>query len=76
MSNDEAGSKKMDLGEEHKGEIWHEITGNIQQEITLDEKGSGEFSVNTRNIAVWIKELKWKSIPKERKDLVYPCSSK
>ena len=67
----------MDLGEEHKGEIWHEITGNIQQEITLDEKGSGEFSVNTRNIAVWIKkELKWKSIPKERKDLVYPCSSK
>ena len=28
MSNDEAGSKKMDLGEEHKGEIWHEITGN------------------------------------------------
>ena len=56
MSNDEAGSKKMDLGEEHKGEIWHEITGNIQQEITLDEKGSGEFSVNTRNIAVWIKK--------------------
>ena len=41
---------------EHKGEIWHEITGNIQQEITLDEKGSGEFSVNTRNIAVWIKK--------------------
>ena len=56
MSNDVAGSKKMDLGEEHKGEIWHEITGNIQQEITLDEKGSGEFSVNTRNIAVWIKK--------------------
>ena len=43
MSNDEAGSKKMDLGEEHKGEIWHEITGNIQQEITLDEKEVENF---------------------------------
>lgn len=48
--------KRWIWGEEHKGEIWHEITGNIQQEITLDEKGSGEFSVNTRNIAVWIKK--------------------
>lgn len=33
----------MDLGEEHKGEIWHEITGNIQQEITLDEKEVENF---------------------------------
>lgn len=29
MFNDEVGSKKMDLGEEYKGEIWYEIIGNI-----------------------------------------------
>ena len=27
-------------------------------------------------LLLYKKELKWKSIPKERKDLVYPCSSK
>ena len=56
MSNDEAGSKKMSLGKEHKGEVWHEITGSIQDEVTLDEEGNGEFSVAARNLAVWVKK--------------------
>ena len=56
MSNDEAGSKMMNPGEEHEGEVWHEITGSIPEEVTLDEKGYGKFSVNARNIAVWIKK--------------------
>ena len=56
MSNDEAGSKIMSLGEKHKGEVWHEITGSIAEEITLDEEGNGEFSVESRNLAVWVKK--------------------
>ena len=56
MSNDEAGSKTMSLGKEHQGEVWHEITGSIPEEVTLDEEGNGEFSVAVRNIAVWIKK--------------------
>ena len=56
MSNDEAGSKTMSLGKEHQGEVWHEITGSIPEEVTLDEEGNGEFSVAARNIAVWIKK--------------------
>ena len=56
MSNDEAGSKIMSLGEKHKGEVWHEITGIISEEITLDEEGNGEFSVVSRNLAVWVKK--------------------
>ena len=56
MSNDEAGSKIMSLGEKHKGEVWHEITGSISEEITLDEEGNGEFSVESRNLAVWVKK--------------------
>lgn len=43
MSNDEAGSKIMSLGGKHKGEVWHEITGSISEEITLDEEGNGEL---------------------------------
>ena len=56
MSNDEAGSKIMSLGEKHKCEVWHEITGSISEEITLDEEGNGEFSVESRNLAVWVKK--------------------
>ena len=56
MSNDEAGNKQIELGKGHKGEIWHEITGNIQDEVTLDENGQGEFTVNARNISVWVKK--------------------
>ena len=56
MSNDEAGSKIMSLGGKHKGEVWHEITGSISEEITLDEEGNGEFSVESRNLAVWVKK--------------------
>lgn len=56
MSNDEAGSKMMSLGKEHKGEVWHEITGSIQEEVTLDAEGNGEFSVDSRNLAVWVKK--------------------
>ena len=46
----------MNLGKEHQGEVWHEITGSIPEEVTLDKEGNGEFSVATRNIAVWIKK--------------------
>ena len=46
----------MSLGEKHKNEVWHEITGSIQKEVTLDEEGNGEFSVESRNIAVWIRK--------------------
>ncbi len=55
MSNDEAGSKKVCLGEEHKGERWREMTGSIEGEVTLDDTGCGEFTVQGRNIAVWIR---------------------
>lgn len=50
MSNDEAGSKTMSLGKEHKGETWHEVTGSISHDIILDKDGKGEFSVAGRNI--------------------------
>lgn len=45
-----------DLGKKHKGEVWHEITGSIQDEVTLDDEGKGEFMVDGRNIAVWVKK--------------------
>lgn len=46
----------MCLGKEHAGEVWCEITGSIPDEVTLDKEGNGEFSVDARNLAVWVKK--------------------
>ena len=56
MSNDKAGSKAVQLGEDHAGQTWHEITGSIPDEVTLDKAGNGEFRVESRNISVWIRK--------------------
>ncbi len=58
MSNDEAGSKSICLGEGHQGEEWYEATGSIPDTVTLDENGNGEFAVQGRNLAVWIRKQK------------------
>lgn len=56
MSNDAEGSKVMNLGEEHAGETWHELTGSIKEDVVIDEEGNGEFTVSGRNLSVWIKK--------------------
>jgi len=56
MSNGENGNKVMNVGVERKGEVWREFTGNIKEEVTIDEQGNGNFTVNGRNLAVWVKK--------------------
>ncbi len=56
MSNGENGSKKMYVGQQHKGEVWHEITGNNTEEITIGEDGNAEFLVHGGKLAVWVKK--------------------
>lgn len=55
MSNSEAGTKDISFGPEHAGEVWREFTGSIADTVTLDENGTGRFSVDGRNIAVWVR---------------------
>ena len=56
LSNHTEGSKKINIGKEHAGEIWFEITENIKDEIQIDENGEAEFRVNAGNVAVWVKK--------------------
>ena len=56
ISNHLDGSKKINIGQEHANEIWHEITDNITDEITIDENGEGEFLVNAGKAVVWVKK--------------------
>ncbi|MCD7973123.1 MAG: alpha-amylase [Candidatus Azobacteroides sp.] len=56
MTNGKKGNKIMNLGTKRKGEVWYEFTGNIHEEVTIDENGNGNFSVEGGNIAVWVKK--------------------
>ncbi|WP_029903526.1 alpha-amylase [Prevotella sp. 10(H)] len=56
MSNGEEGFKTINVGENRKGEVWYEFTGNIKDEVTIDENGNGTFTVEGGNLAVWVKK--------------------
>ncbi|WP_435308660.1 alpha-amylase [Sebaldella termitidis] len=56
LSNHTEGTKKINIGKEHAGEIWYEITENIKDEIHIDDNGEAEFKVNAGKAAVWVKK--------------------
>ncbi len=56
MSTGDDGNKTMNVGAERKGEVWYEFTGNIKEEVTIDENGDGNFMVKGGNLAVWVKK--------------------
>lgn len=55
ISNGEDGEKTMSVGENRKGEVWHEITGSVKDTVTIDEEGKGRFLVKGGKLAVWVK---------------------
>lgn len=57
ISNGDDGNKVMNVGEHRKGEVWQEITGSIEQEVTIDEHGNGQFLVQGGKVAVWVRKI-------------------
>lgn len=57
ISNGEDGDKIMNVGTAHAGEVWHEITGNRPEEVTIDAEGNGKFLVHGGKLAVWVKKI-------------------
>ena len=55
LSNDEDSSKHIELGKEHAGEEWHDISGHDSSPITLDETGAADFLCPGRTFAIWVK---------------------
>ncbi|MDR2004326.1 MAG: alpha-amylase [Prevotella sp.] len=55
MSNNIDGNKVMNVGVNRKGEVWHDLTGNVQKKITIDDEGNGNFLVEGGTLSVWVK---------------------
>lgn len=47
---------RMFVGKEEKGKIYHDYTGNNEDEVTIDKEGFGDFLVGPGSICVWIEE--------------------
>lgn len=56
LSNGDDGTKRMFVGAERRGEVWHEITGSIADEIPIGDDGEAEFRVHGGKLAVWVKK--------------------
>lgn len=54
ISNGDDGEKLMNVGKEHAGKTWHEVTGNRSESVTIDDDGNALFLVSAGKVAVWI----------------------
>jgi len=53
ISNGEDGDKEVEVGRERAGQVWTEVTGNVSEEVVIDENGKGKFLVHGGHVAVW-----------------------
>ena len=57
ISNGDEGYKDLSFGSERAGTVWVDITGNREEEITLDEEGQAAFTVNGGQVSVWVQKV-------------------
>ena len=55
MSDRGEGTKNMYIGPNFAGCDMYDITGNIQEKITVDENGYADFRCNAGSVSVWVK---------------------
>lgn len=57
ISTGEAQILKMNVGENQAGKVYVEITGDNDNEITIDENGDGEFEVGPGTLTCWVEKM-------------------
>ena len=56
MSNAKPGEIRMAVGEMHKGEVWTDVLGWGEGEVTIDDEGYGLFKCPGVSVSVWVKK--------------------
>ena len=58
--NNYGGSITMNVGSQHAGEVWYDMTGDVKETVTIDNNGYGTFSVKGRQngkcYSVWVRD--------------------
>lgn len=62
LSDAEGGSKRMEMGQEHAGEVYYDALGNCTEPVTIDEDGFGEFRTEAGNVSVWTREAAFEDL--------------
>ncbi|WP_240501922.1 alpha-amylase [Bacillus sp. MUM 13] len=53
LSDGPGGTKRMYVGTSHNGQVWHDVTGNRTDGVTIDSSGYGNFSCNGGSVSIW-----------------------
>ncbi|MEH7128604.1 alpha-amylase [Neobacillus drentensis] len=53
ISNRDEGEKRMFVGEERAGEVWVDLTGTRDENISIEDDGFATFLVNGGSVSVW-----------------------
>jgi len=53
IANSDNGEKRMFIGEGRAEEIWVDLTGNREDQISIEEDGFATFPVNGGSVSVW-----------------------
>lgn len=53
---DAEGTKRMEVGALHAGEVWTDVLGWSQGEVTIGEDGFGEFKSPAHSVSIWVKK--------------------
>ena len=56
ISLKEKKSIRMFMGDDEKGKVYRDLTGNCQDLITIDEENYGEFVAEPGSLSVWMEE--------------------
>jgi alpha-amylase len=54
MSNAGPGEKRMHVGEMHSGEVWTDVLGWNDKEVTIGEDGFGDFVCSGTSVSIFV----------------------
>ena len=56
LSNKDANHKAMEVGQLYAGKTFYDFTGHLEEKVSIDENGWGDFLCPPGNVSVWIAE--------------------
>lgn len=56
LTNGSDGEKKMYVGQKFAGAQFYDLTGNVDEPVTIEDDGNALFNVKGGSVSVWVKK--------------------